>query len=234
LYAVDDVDDVHERRRADTRVRDRLVDQGCEGPEWRRFAERLGEYGYGVVMAWLRSGWMFTLCAEKGCRVREAPPRWEEDDLVSLTSDTVVAAIADFRRKALIEGRWRPDGGASLTSYFTTGCVLAFPNAYRKWLRELDRRAAETARLPGPGELAATAATAPDPGDVVIARLEVARGLAMIRDRRTRAVLVLDAFGYGIAETAELLNTTYGAVKGVLQRHRNNVNRAKPGGGGHV
>ncbi|MFT7841282.1 hypothetical protein Q5530_34550 [Saccharothrix sp. BKS2] len=96
------------------------------------------------------------------------------------------------------------------------------------------RRAREPSRLSGPAEPAATASAAPDPGDVVTARLGIARGLAAIGDRRTRAAPVVHALGCGVAGTAEPLNTTHGAVKGALQRHRHNAGRANREGGDHA
>ncbi|MFC6090169.1 hypothetical protein [Saccharothrix lopnurensis] len=68
------------------------------------------------------------------------------------------------------------------------------------------RRAREPTRLPGPAEPVATASAAP----------------------------VVHALGCGVAGTAEPLNTTHGAVKGALQRHRHNAGRANREGGDHA
>ncbi|WP_230570493.1 hypothetical protein [Saccharothrix luteola] len=220
-----------DRHRTDVKIRDALVAERCEGPEWQRFTRVLGEYGFASMMGWLRSGMIFTLCREKGCPVGAAPPRWEHDDLVGLAGDTVVKAIGDFRRKALLDGGWDPAGGASLKTYFATTCVFAFPNVYRKWSKERSHRAAEEFRLSGADELANVASPAPDPGDVVVTGLEIKRGLAGIPSEYTRSALVLSEAGYAVGEIAELLHTTHGVIKGTLERHRRNTGRTARGGG---
>ncbi|QQQ75684.1 sigma-70 family RNA polymerase sigma factor [Saccharothrix sp. 6-C] len=206
----------------------------CEGPEWRRFTRVLSEYGFASMMGWLRSGLIFTLCREKGRPVGVAPPYWEHDDLVSLAGDTVVRAIGDFRRNALLAGGWDPAGGASLKTYFATACVLAFPNVYRKWSNERRHRDAEHFRLSSVDELADVASPAPDPGDVVVTKLEIKRGLADIPSEYTKSALILSEAGYTLGEVAELLNTTHGVIKGALERHRRNTGRPARGGGDNV
>ncbi|PSL54488.1 DNA-directed RNA polymerase specialized sigma24 family protein [Saccharothrix carnea] len=223
-----------DRHQADAKIRDTLVAENCEGPEWQRFARVLSEYGFASMMGWLRSGLIFTLCKEKGCPVGVPPPYWEHDDLVSLAGDTVVKAIGDFRRKALLDGAWDPAGGASLKTYFTTACVFAFPNVYRKWSKERARRAAEDFRLSSVDELVDIASPAPDPGDVVVTKLEIKRGLADIPSEYARSALILSEAGYALGEIAELLNTTRGVIKGALERHRRNTGRPVRGGGGNA
>jgi DNA-directed RNA polymerase specialized sigma24 family protein len=226
--------DKDDRRQADIELRDALVAEGCEGPEWRLFVRVLAEYGYAVVMAWLRSEAIFELCREKGCPVGEPPLYWEHEDLVSLASDTVVKAIDDFRRKALLGGAWDPDGGAGLKSYFATACVYAFPNVYRKWYRDSTRRLAESTRSTDVEALVDVPSHFPDPADVVVTALEIKRGLDRIGDERTRQALVLREAGYTVGQIAESLDTSHGAVKGLLERHRKSIGRPARDGGGNV
>ncbi|NUT47980.1 MAG: sigma-70 family RNA polymerase sigma factor [Saccharothrix sp.] len=193
----------------------------------------LAEYGFALMMGWLRSGLIFTRCREKGRSVGSPPPYWEHDDLVGLAGDTVVKAIGDFRR-ALLGGRWDPAGGASLKTYFGTACVFAFPNVYRKWALERSHRSREASRLSDIDALADVAAPGPDPGDAVVTRLEIQRGLAYIESGHARSALILSEAGYTIGEIAELLNTTHGVIKGALQRHRRKTGRAAKGGEGNV
>ncbi|MEV0678235.1 hypothetical protein AB0I60_17140 [Actinosynnema sp. NPDC050436] len=219
---------------SEVELRDLLVEENCDGARWRRFAETLAEYGYAVVMAWLRSEAIFGMCAERGYALREPPTAWEYDDLVSMATDTVVKAISDFRRKALLDGGWRPDGGASLKSYFVTGCVLAFPNVYRKWRRQFDQRGEEFARSVLVDDLTEVTSRSPDPGDVAIARLEIRRGLAGIGDERTRRAVILREAGYTVGEIAETLGTSHGTIKGALERLRRNTGGSTRSGGGNA
>ncbi|WP_346834044.1 sigma-70 family RNA polymerase sigma factor [Saccharothrix sp. CCNWLY140-2] len=216
------------------RLRDALVAENCDGPVWQRFAATLAEYGYAVVMAWLRSGAIFSLCAEKRCAVGDPPPYWEHDDLVSLTTDTVIGAIRDFRTKALLDGGWDPDGGAGLKTYFATACVYAFPNVYRRWQTEFNRRLAESSFSVREDDLVDVSSTAPDPSDVVVTRLEVKRRLADIGDERAKRALILREAGYTIGEIAEVLGTSHGAIKGALERLRRTLGEATGNGGGDV
>lgn len=223
-----------DRRQADVKLRDALVAENCAGPEWLRFTRVLSEYGFASMVGWLRSGLIFTLCREKGYPVGGPPLYWEHEDLVSLAGDTVVDAIGDFRDKALLGGAWDPTGGASLKTYFATGCVYAFPNVYRKWRRDRSRQEAEAGRLSGVEVPADLAAPGPDPGEAVVTKLEIRRGLAGIPNEYARSALVLSESGYTVGEIAELLNTTHGVIKGALERHRRNTGRSTGGGGGNV
>ncbi|GGP48297.1 RNA polymerase sigma factor [Saccharothrix coeruleofusca] len=217
---------------SDARLRDLLLAEGCSGPVWQRFATELARYGYAVLMAWLRSEVIFTKCAEKGCWPGPPPPYWEHDDRAALAVDTVVKAISEFRRKALLEGGWSPDGGTSLKSYFTTTCVYAFPNHYRRWRREFDRRQELGARTVRTEDVADRPAPGPDPAELVVRRLEVRQGLAGIPDERTQRAVVLREAGYSVVEIAELLETTPGAVKGALERLRKSGGGRSTGSGG--
>ncbi|GAA1302630.1 hypothetical protein [Saccharothrix xinjiangensis] len=218
----------------DAKLRDALVAEGCEGPEWQRFTKIIAKYGHALMMSWLRSEAIFDKCAEKGCPVGGPPLYWEHDDLVSLASDTVVKAIDEFRRKALLSGDWDPRGGSSLKSYFATACIYAFPNIYRKWNNEFARRRRESARSTDFDELVGMASPTPGPADTVVTRLEIKRGLAGIGNELARQALVLREAGYTVGQIAESLGTSHGAVKGALERHRKSVDRSARDGGGNA
>jgi len=212
--------DTEDRRQADIRLRDALVAEDCDGRAWRRFSEELSAYGYMVVMSWLKSRKIFAECASRGFHLGSAPRDWEDDDLFTLTTDTVVNAVEHFRSKAVLGGGWDPEGRASLTTYFITGCVFAFPNVYRAWRRDFEKRMDNAARTVDTDELMEVAATSPDPGEVVTARFEAKRALASIKDDNTRRAVILREAGYSVDEVADWLGTTPGSVRGALQRVR--------------
>lgn len=220
-----------DRRGADTRLREALLAEECDGREWRSFREQLAAYGYSVVLGWLRSRRMFTECARRGIQLRRPPGVWDEDDLQSLTNDTVANAIEPFRVKALLGGGWDPRGGASLASYFVTGCVFEFGNVYKAWLRGFDERTRLALTTFPVDQLPDMASTSPDPGEIVATRSEVDRVLAAIKDDTTRRAVILREAGYSVNEVADWLGTTPGTVRGALQRVRRGRDRFELEGG---
>jgi hypothetical protein len=119
------------RLQADARLRDALAVNDFAGPEYVLFEEDLVRYGRSVLMAELASGLIFTKCAQKGVRL----PRWRlsSQDSEELVYDTLARALPIFRRKALVEGRWQPEGGATLKTFFVNFLPYQFANAYREW-----------------------------------------------------------------------------------------------------
>jgi DNA-directed RNA polymerase specialized sigma24 family protein len=210
----------NERRQADAELVARLARDGFTGPDYVQFAETLARYGYGLITAWVRTQKIFSECAKKGIRGISPPDpvaNWSEDDAEDLAQDTVARALVVFRKKALVAGGWRPDGGASLRTYFVGTCLLVFPAVYRRRENERARRSATTAAVQ-----AERLAEVPDPADDVVARQVVADRLNAVPDRRLRMVLGLAIAGYTHAEIAALLadGTTARGVEGMIYRYR--------------
>ena len=57
------------------------------------------------------------------------------EDREDLAVETVARALPFFRQRALVEGGWKPEGGASLSTYFVNFLPFQFANAYREWHR---------------------------------------------------------------------------------------------------
>lgn len=106
-----------ECRQADLELCNDLALAGFRGPGWDRYAWELARYGYAVMMAWLRSGEMFSQCKAKGCNLGSPPLEWTIDDRAGLANETVALAVNSFKQ-ALIEGKWTHDRGATLKTYF--------------------------------------------------------------------------------------------------------------------
>lgn len=215
-----------ERLEADAALRDRLAASKFRGEEYARFAGDMAAHGLGVCTAWLASGLMFRRCAEKGRPVGTPPADWTDDDQTQLAIDTVTLALENFRRSALIEGGWSPDGKASLKTYFIGCCVLAFPNAFRSWERE---REPWQRRFESIDDVLETAPTSgPGPEEQVVDRLELHEALSSL-DSKTAVALALSAEGYSQTEIAEVLQVTTRAVEGLIYRHNRRSEGDPPG-----
>jgi len=224
--AIPDPDEIAERTarlQADCDLRDALAAEGFAGPAYSVFEDDLAGYGYQVMMAWLATGHIFALCRQAGLGLKSLPiPVGDREDLAQ---ETVAAALNAFRRKGLQQGGWRPEGGASLKTYFGGALCRQFANIWKKWLRT------RVISVPLPLEAVPPAAESPGlgPDEIVMQRDEIRRGLAGIDSERTRAAVVLAAEGYEQEEIAEILgpDVTARAVEGYLRRHRR---RKTPGG----
>ena len=144
--------------------------------------------------------------AQRGILVANTP---EDSEAVDVAEHTL-GMILTLRKKLLQctphymqQGGWRPDGGASLKTYFTGALCQQFANIWKKWLR--------TRVIPVPLPLEAvpsgTASPGPGPDDIVMQRDEIRRGLDGIESERTRAALVLASDGYEQEEIAEILGS---------------------------
>jgi DNA-directed RNA polymerase specialized sigma24 family protein len=222
------VDEATEQRRADAELVRRLAGEGFSGPAYEQLERRLVGYSYQVLHKWLRSGYIYAVCAER--RVRGLPPEgaaesWTLEDREDIVQDTVAEALVTFQRDALRGGGWRADGGASLTTYFMNTCLFAFAHVSRRFQRaERCRRQVED-RLGSQRH----ADEVPDPAAGVIDGLAITRLLASIDDPRLRLAVSLTCEGYTQAEIAAALGngTTARAVEGMLHRYRQRMVAAR-------
>jgi hypothetical protein len=222
--------DALQRREGDLALRDELAAQGFEGSLWWLFTRELAQYGHAVVIAWLRTNEMFAQCKKRGCYPGPPPLDWAHDDLHSIANDTVGQAILDFRERALVRGGWRPDGGASLKTYFVGRCVFAFPNFYRKWRAEQWHRRQLSLSAVGAEDIAGVSSSEDDPADIAVRRLHLWRAFDDIGDGRTKQAVLWQEAGYSIEEIAELLGEAgRDVVRGLLQRQRKRGRDSKGG-----
>src|ERR1044072_5129280 len=225
-----------ERREGDRRLRDELVRNNYSGRVWEEFEIELVRYGLAVVNAWLLTGEMFRQCHRKKCRPGLPPDVWDDADRESVANFTVAQAVKDFLDKALRQGRWQPEGGASLKTYFIGACVFAFPNAYRAVQNQFAQ--VVTALLAGGSDALAsfsdtdTHVVRDDPQDIVIATAMVRSAFNTVEDDRTKKVILTRDLRYTPAEIAELFDDvpSAGAANQVMHRHRTSLAKAhKPG-----
>lgn len=210
------------RLEADQRLLLRLQAEGFDGYAWQEVSRALAEYGYAVMVSWIRSGVVFAKVRERGFGgpLLYAPaagvPR---QDTADLAEDTVAEAIVNFRDQVLARGGWDPAKGASIATYFIGNCLMRFPNVYRRWRRRWDAERSHVglvdvehlAGLSDPAREATSAAAADDLLDSF--------------DVRTRALVLLLLMGFAQAEIADRLGTTQKAVESRLYRLREELRR---------
>jgi hypothetical protein len=198
-------------KEADQRLVERLAKNNFAGPEYDLVAERLVTTGYRYCLSWLKNGKMHKKCVEAGRPVGEFPEGVELQHLKDLATDTAVEGAVLFRRVALVGGRWRPDGGASLVTYYVGACIQVYPTIYRRWYRAY-RRDSLTAPhdvMPEPDRAENT--------DFVALKILLEQEL----DEPTWVALKMKAEGASYAEIAKVLGrSSEKSVEGLLRRGR--------------
>ncbi|MFE2118365.1 RNA polymerase sigma factor [Streptomyces microflavus] len=201
-----------------------LEQLGFEGAEFDIFAGRMIEHGLRVTHAWIISRKIFSECARRGIKLGDPPLDWSEDERHDIVQDTVLRAFNRFKRTALHARKWRPEGGASLRTYFIGTCLYAFADEYRAWL---DRRSAR--RMEIRNLALQLGASAPVPTHHRVGALALDKNAARMalkalhdRDPRLAKIIALEVEGYSHDEIATLLDdgTSPRAVEGALYRHR--------------
>lgn len=195
----------------------RLQLQGFQGPDYRIFTEELARYGVAVLTAWMYTGDIFTKAKERGFGLPPLPDSgWTREDREDLAHDTVVHALIKFREQVLVPGRWKPEKGAALKTFFIGQCLIRFPNFYRAWLQQQ----AEHRRILLTDDPAADLDRAlGDVADGVARRDTIDRELAKLGPRLSTIVLLTER-GYDQTEIAQRLGTTRKAVERALDYHR--------------
>lgn len=200
-----------DRLAADRRLLDQLMLEGYQGPAWDAFAEALAGYAFQVVKAWLATGKIYLQCHARGFGVpRHRPRRLDKDDRDELAAETVACALALYRKKVLIPGRWDATRGASLKTYFVGACLHAFPNVIKRWCKE--NEPLPTGLLPEDGRL--------DRSPTALELLLVEERVESIRDEPTRRIVQRTLEGEKQDDIGHELGLTARAVESKLRRLR--------------
>lgn len=189
-------------RLADARIVRKLQEVGVDpdSREWRLVSAALIEYGVAVIIAWAGTGKLRQRAIERGVRgaVRAPGIRIRGEQAETLALDVVIAAVRAFRNKGL--SRWRPDGGASLKTYFIGRCLMELPDVYQAW------RSKEIDDLPTDPYL-----TIDDgrhgPCPAATAEAHVLLDEIFEQDLVIRKAFELQQWGYSLEEIAAILDT---------------------------
>jgi hypothetical protein len=222
-----------DRRLADQRIVQLLAENSFAGTQYDRFVDELARYGISVLRAWMHSGFIFKLVAKRGFGLNPHELELEELNLNSdlreeLATMTVARALPRFRQQAFIEGGWRFDGGASITTYFMGACAYDFPNEFRRWRTSEEKQSRAMRRQKEVHE---------DPirvlsvADEVLGNLRVILDLEDIDDPRTQTAVAMVIDGYSQEEIRDVLDAkTARAVEGLIYRWRTKTKRQQKGG----
>src|SRR4051794_4278585 len=196
-----------------------LVDEvrrdGFETAAYLFLRDHLWSYGMPVLKDALRLGKMPRLLTEHHVMVAISAAdklalHTSIESRDALAVDTLLLGEQHFREE-LRNNKWKHGKGASIETYFVTGCLFQFPRAYRKWSAE---RTDRLARLYGLNpEPFADVQGSIDTANTVVAA-ETARALLAQTDPATRTIVSLLAAGYTQSEVGGLLGISERAVEG--------------------
>ncbi|MFD5475572.1 hypothetical protein [Streptomyces sp. NPDC127105] len=214
-------------RAVDARIVDLLRADNFQGPRYEKTTTRLMEYGWLTINKWTGTGEIFVQARRVGRPVplHMTAPGWNADDRAEVATDTVIAGLDLFLEHGLIRGKWTPDGGASLTTYFVGACIRSFHRVYDRWFRgmqmgqaELDRSVADHDGASADREIPDQRAT--DPFYAAATHEEIKRILPYITDTKVRRGLALRALGYTQQQAAAEVGLTEKALEGRIGRLR--------------
>jgi hypothetical protein len=204
------------------------------GPDHERFVEyglNLRDYGINTLIKQWRTGELRPIVHRK-TRIRLPPPplSWTDDDLNSILIEAVIRSVEPFMQSAILQGGWRPEGGASIKTYFIGSCYFTFATDYRREYRA-EMKASKTLQRQNPDlELDVIRymhhAIYRDPEQIVINRGEIRRLLALATHVRIPEIVFLLADGMTSNEVGAALGMTGNAVDQALKKFRVDVSRA--------
>jgi|ERR1700719_1361984 hypothetical protein len=94
-----DDEDVERQRAADADLVALLAHHDFSGPIYERFELKLYSYGKPILLAWLRTGEIFTQCRRRNLRFSAPPRPFTSDDRAQLANYTLAAALPVFRQR---------------------------------------------------------------------------------------------------------------------------------------
>jgi hypothetical protein len=209
------------RRDGDAALYEMLRDVEFADQAFELLAVNLTAYGWGVLCAWLRSGMIFSKCAEQGRPViptdgERAVLYNEPDELHGLVNETLAEALVFLRVGAVTgDGKWDPTGDSLLTTYFVGACVLRFPTVYRRWSRLQQRTPPPVA-----AEVDVERPAVGSVEDTVVAQITAEEGLRRMPPKERR-IVALRMGGQSYAEIAVIVGAPSArAVEAVVTRYR--------------
>ena len=212
-----DADDL-DRLSVDLSLYNVLKAAGFAGRGWKQFEDALTRYGLAVLKAWIGTGSIFARCMQLGLPTARRATLGQ-GDVIDLATITLAEAISAFQTRILPEGRWDPDLGASLKTFFVGQCLLKFPREYSKWLKD-NQPLGVVPHLPevSDGRPGADPAGSVEARDLVLQFASTGK-----RDHNVARVLALETAGFSQQEISAELGMSVSAIESLLYRHRRRV-----------
>ncbi|HET7488443.1 MAG TPA: sigma-70 family RNA polymerase sigma factor [Acidimicrobiales bacterium] len=193
----------------------RLMWSGYRGRAWDDAVDWLCVYGVAVLQAWIRRGQLNAKLRARGLGTLPHTTHYRDPaEAASLAHETVARAITAFRDTVLIPGRWNPEKGACLRTYFIGQCLMQVRNPYRRGLPRVD------ARADGHEQQDPATWPAEDPAHLAAVRDEVSRALGQITDPVLRRMVMLVAADLPYRKIATILGVSEDSVRKRLYRLR--------------
>ncbi|SRR6266487_1102173 len=204
-----------------------IVRLGIAGKSFPDLLGELAEYGFAVMMAWMRTGTIFVRCSAIGRPVRQVNRTLDltPEARRTISNATVSSAIQLFAKNAVIAGKWQPEQGASLKTFFIGACILTFTNEFNRWANEQRRWANQHYLAPNP-EADETyrpgrAVGSFDPTAEEIINTEAEHALLLnIKDQQTRTLAYRIGRGETFSEAGAAVGLSEGAARNRIRRLR--------------
>ncbi|MFF3275895.1 RNA polymerase sigma factor [Streptomyces chrestomyceticus] len=219
------------RLQADAALVAYLRRQDFTGPQYQTVIHGLMEYSWRALSRWSSQGTIF----ERSARMGRPVPRhkvvasWHERDRSQVVTDSVIKGTGIFREHGLIQGKWTPEGGANLTTYFVGASILAFRSVYIRWYNDHRKGQAELNRPTDAADDALQAQRdipdqrATDPAQAAVTYNDLAHLRRLLPDPQLREALSWMALGYTQAEAAHRVGLTPKALERRLTRARTKI-----------
>lgn len=208
------------RHSSDRAAYEMLRDSGFNPAYWDLLAERLVSYGFRVLLGWLTTGKIIQKCLTQGHGSPYVPTWLMSDDLEAreirqeLVWETLANGLVIFRSN-LEAGRWDPNAGRSLATYFVAGCVYAFPNVLRQWRNSEVRWEQATKAMLQDGTLPVEPHVYPFD---IIDTLATLESLVSDESKRNANVIRLYFHGCKITEIGRILGLSESATRRIIRQ----------------
>lgn len=190
-------------------------------PDSEMFRDHLWALGFKTLKKYMTLGHMDAICAAKG-----RPVTWVGYDRLSLMQReeyrdevaTEVLILSGELFDRYVRKQWRPDGGASLETWFVGACFLTFRDGYLRWAKKSGRCPANSGEL-SIEQLSISLASTHKVGDEIEAREAVSQ-VYKLASPRDHALLDLLFEGHSAASAARHLGFTAKTVEGRMRQLR--------------
>jgi DNA-directed RNA polymerase specialized sigma24 family protein len=202
------------------------------GRAWEQLSDMLCEYAWKTLQSKIRTGEIAELVGKYTAWWSLHPGdaetlRVSPDARMELAGEVILRALPDFQRNALMAGRWDPEGGARLKTYFIGTCAFKFRRAYEHWARERRGKLHEAALNYGVNLVWVDQQIGTAVSDIAgdDPRLSSALELLERQDETTKMIYLLMMRDLTHAEIGEQLGLSASAVESRARRFRRLVKR---------